>query len=94
MLLVGCGGQKTEEIDVSALQLIPKKENKITSQTEEDKVTWFTKQLKPLLNNSQLNKTINLSEVNPFGPMKKTNQLSRKRKWCNWRVVLGGYYPK
>ena len=81
MLLVGCGGQKTEEIDVSALQLIPKKENKITSQTEEDKVILpVTNELKPLLNKSQLNKTINLGKVNPFGPIEEENESTLKKK--------------
>ena len=76
MLLVGCGGQKNEEIDTSALKLIPKKEKKISIQDVKKDFKPVVNNLKPLLNNDQLSKNINLGKNNPFAALESKNNLT------------------
>ena len=86
MILVSCGGKKTEEIDISALQLIPKKEKKIITEEVEEKVSQpVINNLKPLLNKDQLNKTINLGRTNPFGSIETEDDetLEIKKNFLN-----------
>ena len=78
-LLVSCSSQKTEEIDISALQLIPKKEKEITTKVD-DVVTPVENNLKPLLNKDQLNSTINFGKENPFAPPERENDAKIQRE--------------
>jgi len=80
MLLVGCGGKKTDEIDISALQLPPKKEKKITADDEVVISPPVTNNLKPLLKNVELSKTINFGKENPFAPPERENDAKLQKK--------------
>ena len=75
MLLVSCAGEKTEEIDISALQLIPKKEKKISPPQAEKVKNPVVNNLKPLLNNDQLRKNINIGKSNPFSSLESENNF-------------------
>lgn len=75
MLLVGCASEKTEEIDISALQLIPKKEKKISPPKAEKVVDPVSNNLEPLLSKDQLKNTINIGKKNPFSSTDKENNL-------------------
>ena len=76
MLLVGCGGQKNEEIDTSALKLIPKKEKKISIEDDKKDIKPVINNLKSLLNNDQLSKNIKLGKNNPFAALESENNLT------------------
>ena len=78
ILIVGCGSQKNEEIDISSLQLIPKKEKKITLPKEEKIIAPVINDLRPLLNKDQLSNTINLGKENPFRSLDKENNETLK----------------
>ena len=78
MLLVSCASEKTEEIDISALQLIPKKEKKLIPKVEEKVLLPVKNNLKPLLNKDQLTKKINIGKDNPFSSLGKEKNLTLK----------------
>tara|TARA_A100001035_G_C27443409_1_gene346935 strand:- start:57 stop:503 length:447 start_codon:yes stop_codon:yes gene_type:complete len=78
MLLASCGSQKTEEIDISSLQLIPKKEKKISPQVVDKSVEPVSNKLKSLLTNDQLRQNIKVGKNNPFAGLESENNLTLK----------------
>ena len=71
MLLVGCAGQETEEIDLSSLKLTPKKETKISTENDTKLTPKVVNNLKPLINKDQLNSSIEFGRKNPFASVEK-----------------------